>query len=634
MDKDYLSTQRSLRSRLPFRNKRPPTRLLQVLTVPVILLSVLSLAGFLMLLFISNVHFIEGPDEARARKYEHLETHNRPSFIHYGPYASWALDGTKLTFQYNNSIYSINSDGTDLKRISANGENKEREYAIQPNMSPDGKHVAYTWYKKKSRTPWAFERSWQIVVQPMDGGKYQQVTTPVEGLGTQYFHPVFSPDGNDLAYIRQDHEGSTRRATIVIINVETGTSREALTIKGSDMTALQWSPDGNHLSYMIFQGIYNGRLFTLPAAGGIPREVAVTAAKPGWTPDGKYLTFIKGSFDWEPFFGTGELPLAWVTPDGDHETVTLQDMRDHGFLSERHRNALAWSKDGTKLLAMGEDNTLIMVSQDGSKARRVTKTEAMKFEIEASWAPDSERIAIVSVPSRTELREAPYGSPILIIANTTTSDSRVLARFNQEGRNDQKLEGTTGKDAMETHVRISWEWPSGGMQTDIESSVPPGDKVSKSLGMSLDGHMGTSYVIDQSPEQEPCSSEGDTCNPRDISQISPTMLGAVEASSQGGDVPTVEEMLESGFLLARASPTHVAAIGRISSDSIRCDWTSITLTSQQREANIRFWMNVVVSQARNRGVKVETVRGELVEPPVEGPLTSSGRTNSSLSLQA
>ena len=164
MDKEGANTKSSFRDTLAYRMIRYGPQLFWGMSVPLMAVTIMLLMGLAIWLI---PPIIESPDEARSAKYEPYSGANRPSLFFYGPFVSWNHDGSKIAFQYNNSIYTINSDGRGLKRISANKENKRSDYAINPQFSPDGKSVAYSWYKKDSIFPWSVDRNWQIIVQPL-----------------------------------------------------------------------------------------------------------------------------------------------------------------------------------------------------------------------------------------------------------------------------------------------------------------------------------------------------------------------------------------------------------------------------------------------------------------------------------
>ncbi len=74
--------------------------------------------------------------------------------------------------------------------------------------------------------------------------------------------------------------------------------------------------------------------------------------------------------------------------------------------------------------------------------------------------------------------------------------------------------------------------------------------------------------------------------------------GAKDARARGqaaaaiGDVPTVEALLEEGQYLAGASPVHLVIRGTPAASSVRCAWRGVARSVDQREAAIRFWLQL------------------------------------------
>ena len=59
------------------------------------------------------------------------------------------------------------------------------------------------------------------------------------------------------------------------------------------------------------------------------------------------------------------------------------------------------------------------------------------------------------------------------------------------------------------------------------------------------------------------------------------------------EVPSsVEDVLEKGLRLAGASPVHLVFRGTAQEDSVRCDLRGVARTPEQREAAIRFWLDL------------------------------------------
>ena len=91
-----------------------------------------------------------------------------------------------------------------------------------------------------------------------------------------------------------------------------------------------------------------------------------------------------------------------------------------------------------------------------------------------------------------------------------------------------------------------------------------------------------------------CDNGRADCSPRDVSGIS-----VVAGLSSGGaafdfeiETPSVEEVLEKGYLTSARSPVHIAARGVAQPRTLRCDWRGLARTAGQREDAIRFWLGI------------------------------------------
>ncbi len=91
----------------------------------------------------------------------------------------------------------------------------------------------------------------------------------------------------------------------------------------------------------------------------------------------------------------------------------------------------------------------------------------------------------------------------------------------------------------------------------------------------------------------PCGA-GVDCEPREISNLH--IILSVSSGSVGFDtaieIPTVEEVLETGFLTSGQSPVHIAVRAAIQGGTVRCDWHGIARTAERREEAIRFWLGI------------------------------------------
>ncbi len=70
--------------------------------------------------------------------------------------------------------------------------------------------------------------------------------------------------------------------------------------------------------------------------------------------------------------------------------------------------------------------------------------------------------------------------------------------------------------------------------------------------------------------------------------------GSVRGATYGhdGDAASVEDVLAKGLRLAEVSPVHLAVRGIADAGSVRCEWRGVARTPEQREAAIRFWLDL------------------------------------------
>ena len=92
---------------------------------------------------------------------------------------SWSPDGKKIAFTPGNSVYIINADGSNLRKLIND--------ITDPAWSPDGKRIAVTFKK---------DENWEIYVMDIDGTNLIQLT---DNPAWDY-DPTWSPDGEKIAF--------------------------------------------------------------------------------------------------------------------------------------------------------------------------------------------------------------------------------------------------------------------------------------------------------------------------------------------------------------------------------------------------------------------------------------------------
>jgi tricorn protease len=185
-------------------------------------------------------------------------------------------DGKKAAWVARGQIFAASAkDGGDAARVTTSrGENSEIAWA------PDSRRIAYS----SDRDGTAHLFLYDFVAQK---------ETALTSAAQPDSQPRFSPDGKELAFIRDGKE-------LRVLNLATHQQRVVATARlarpplGSPR-AFAWSPDGKWLAYLASgeRGFRNA--YVAPAAGGDSRAVSFLpnafSGSLEWSPDGTFLMF-------------------------------------------------------------------------------------------------------------------------------------------------------------------------------------------------------------------------------------------------------------------------------------------------------------------------------------------------------
>jgi Tol biopolymer transport system component len=127
-------------------------------------------------------------------------------------------------------------------------------------------------------------------------GKASAITTysRLTSLGGSELSPSLSPDGKELAFVRQS-------ATKLEIWSQRAGGRKPTSLTADcdkDSYAPAFSPDGNLIAYGSACG--GGGIFLMGATGENVRKLASAGNDPAWTPDGKSLVYTT-EIGWSPY---------------------------------------------------------------------------------------------------------------------------------------------------------------------------------------------------------------------------------------------------------------------------------------------------------------------------------------------
>jgi dipeptidyl aminopeptidase/acylaminoacyl peptidase len=176
---------------------------------------------------------------------------------------------TKIAFDRNGNIYTMNPDGTNQTQISD-------IFGINPALSPDGKRVAFV----------CGAEPWDICTINVDGTGFAVLTDTRNNS-----NPTWSPDGTRIAFTSY-REGDQR---VYTMNADGSNVQRLIandpTILSEDYAA--WSPDGTRVAF-VGETAGGGGIYTATVQGGAVVPVLTNnlfIVNLAWSPDGTRIAF-------------------------------------------------------------------------------------------------------------------------------------------------------------------------------------------------------------------------------------------------------------------------------------------------------------------------------------------------------
>jgi len=392
--------------------------------------------------------------------------------LNYACQPRWSPDGTKIMCQVSGWIYSMNTDGTNLKTLA--GARATRGVVnTDASWSPCGKWIAFiTSTFSKDRT----KLSYKINIANADGEETMTLyetddiveepewspvsRTVLASVPSQVASPAGSfPGTKQIAYVSKN-KGTIYRN--IFTAPENGMDTPVqLTRYEHDNVDPAWSPDGRQIA---FSSKRDGdfEIFIMDADGNNQVQLTANSASdgaPAWSPDGKNIAFHSWrDNDWEIYTFSSE--------DGWNEQTRLTD-------SEKQDTNPCWSPDGKQIafMSMRDGNwEIYRMNADGSGQVNLTNTPT--DEGSPVWSPDGQYIAFDSM----------------------RDNNWDIYRMDADGGNQINLTNDPGADYTPS-------WSPDGKQIAFMSTRDGNKEI---YIMNADGSNQTNFTQNQLDDTDPC----------------------------------------------------------------------------------------------------------------------------------
>ncbi len=239
----------------------------------------------------------------------------------YGGLGAPSADGAYLSFRTESEDIAIRGLAKGEIRQLTKHDNVQ-QFALQSVPSPDGRQVAYTWYR---------DGDYELRVIGVDGAEPRVLVSDPEVEWLELTD--WSPDGQGILAVLYRRD---RVYLMALVSVNDASLRILKDFHERIPTRPRFSPDGRYIAYALQQGPKPGEsdifVFALDSGREVPLvEHPANDVYPDWTPDGRRILFLSNRTG---VTGAWWIQVAGGIPEGTPELVKPdlgEDLAPMGF---------------------------------------------------------------------------------------------------------------------------------------------------------------------------------------------------------------------------------------------------------------------------------------------------------------